>query len=44
MKQHDVNENELKELKGYLFKKSPRFFAGWQVNIGFKLYMFSSIE
>jgi len=25
-------ETEIKELRGYLFKKSPSFFAGWQVS------------
>lgn len=26
-----TNQQDLKELKGYLFKKSPSFFGGWQV-------------
>jgi len=25
-------EVEIKELRGYLYKKSPSFFAGWQVS------------
>jgi hypothetical protein len=30
-------ETEIKELRGYLFKKSPSFFAGWQVS-SFRIY------
>lgn len=31
-------EEEIKELRGYLYKKSPSFFAGWQVSSLFRIY------
>lgn len=32
MERETQKEVEIKELRGYLFKKSPSFFAGWQVS------------
>lgn len=32
MERGTQKEVEIKELRGYLFKKSPSFFAGWQVS------------
>jgi len=35
-------ESEIKELRGYLHKKSPNFFAGWQVSTLFMIYRTTS--